>query len=139
MENNTWILGDDYSVIFSDISLEKAINNILNKKYKGDKAQNRPDLLFGRKLNKDLLLIEFKRPNFTLNRDTERQALEYRDELNTCFHSQKIDILLLGGKVKQNINSQNERNDVQFRTYLDIIGVAKNRLIWLLDELKSEK
>jgi hypothetical protein len=138
LEHSTWILGDDYSVIFSDISFEKAVNTVLDKKYKGDNSLDRPDLLLGRKLNKELVLIEFKRPNFTLNRDTERQALEYRDELNTYFHNQHIEIVLLGGRIKQNISSHNERDDVKFRTYLDILSVARNRLEWLIDELKTE-
>lgn len=137
LEKSTWILGDDYSVLFSDKSFEKAINKVLDKKYKGDNALKRPDLLLGRKLNKELVLFEFKKPSFTITRDTERQALEYRDELNTYFHNQHIEIVLLGGKVKQNISSHNEREDVKFRTYMDIISVARNRLEWLLDELKS--
>ncbi len=138
LELNTWILGDDYSVLISDTSLETAINKVLDKKYKGEKGLNRPDLLLGRTISRELVLIEFKKPDFTLNRDTERQALEYRDELNTYFHNQHIRIILLGGRVKQNISSHNERDDVHFRTFLDIISVARNKLEWLIDELKRE-
>ncbi|MCC6725297.1 MAG: DUF4263 domain-containing protein [Saprospiraceae bacterium] len=137
-ENNTWLLGDDYSVMFSDIGMKQAIEKILGKKYKGDNPDNRPDLLFGRNLSRKLCLIEFKRPDFTLNRGTEKQAIEYRDDLNTYYHSQKIEIILLGGRVKENISSHNERDDVQFRTYIDIIGVARQKLIWLIDELKRQ-
>ncbi len=137
-ENNTWLLGDDYSVIFSDTGMKQAIEKVLNKKYKGDNPDKRPDLLFGRILSRQLCLIEFKRPSFTLTRDTERQAIEYRDDLNTYYHNQKIEIILLGGRVKENISSHNEREDVQFRTYIDIIGVARQKLIWLIDELKRQ-
>lgn len=137
-ENNTWLLGDDYSVIFSDTGMKQAIEKVLNKKYKGDNPGKRPDLLFGRNLSRQLCLIEFKRPRFTLTRDTEKQAIEYRDDLNTYYHNQKIEIILLGGRVKENISSHNEREDVQFRTYIDIIGVARQKLIWLIDELKRQ-
>ncbi|RJE72510.1 ATP-binding protein [Reichenbachiella sp. MSK19-1] len=137
IEGSTWILGDDYSVLLSDINLKTAIKAILDKEYKGDKALKRPDLLLGRKLDRTLTLIEFKRPDFTINRDTERQALEYRDELNQYFHNEKIEIILVGGKVDRNISSINERDDVRFRTYLDILSVAKSRLDWLIDELKN--
>lgn len=137
-ENNTWLLGDDYSVIFSDTGMKQAIEKVLNKKYKGDSPDKRPDLLFGRNLSRQLCLIEFKRPSFTLTRDTEKQAIEYRDDLNTYYHNQKIEIILLGGRVKENISSHNEREDVQFRTYVDIIGVARQKLIWLIDELKRQ-
>lgn len=137
-ENNTWLLGDDYSVIFSDTGMKQAVEKILGEKYKGDTPDYRPDLLFGRNMCRKLCLIEFKRPSITLNRETERQAIEYRDDLNTYYHNQKIEIILLGGRIKENISSHNERDDVQFRTYIDIIGVARQKLIWLLDELKQQ-
>lgn len=136
-ENNTWLLGDDYSVIFSDIGMKQAVEKILNKKYTGEHPDNRPDLLFGRTLSRKLCLIEFKRPNFTLSRDTEKQAIEYRDELNSYFHNQKIEITLIGGKVKQNISSHNEREDVLFRTFIDLISVARQKTEWLINELKQ--
>lgn len=137
-ENNTWLLGDDYSVLFSDTGMKQAIEKVLNKKYKGKNPDDRPDLLFARTLSKQLFLIEFKRPDFTLTRDTENQAIKYRDELNTYFHNQRIEILLLGGRVKEGISSHNEREDVKFRTYIDIISVARQKLEWLIDELKRQ-
>jgi hypothetical protein len=111
IENNTWILGDDYTVLISDTAMKSAVKKSFDKKYKGDREKDRPDLLVGRKFDRCLVLIEFKRPSFTLNRDTERQALEYRDDLNVYAHNQVIELILLGGKVKQNISSHNERND----------------------------
>ena len=137
-ENNTWLLGDDYSVIFSDQGLKTSIEKVLKKTYKGDSPEDRPDILFGRNITRSLVLIEFKRPSFTLNRDTEAQALKYRDELNSYFHNQKIEIILIGGKVKGIISSHNERGDVLYRTYVDIISQARQRLNWLLEELKRE-
>ena len=137
-EKNTWLFGDDYSVIFSDQGLKTSIEKVINKAYKGEKPDDRPDILFGRNITRSLILIEFKRPSFTLNRDTESQALKYRDELNVYFHNQKIEIILLGGKVKGIISSHNERGDVLYRTYVDLISVARQKLIWLIDELKKE-
>lgn len=139
LENNTWVLGDNYNVILSDQTLKSSIESISNKKYKGDNALNRPDMLLGRKLNQELVLIEFKRPSFTINRTTESQALEYRDELNPIYNNQLIDIILLGGKVDPKISSQNQRSDVKFCTYTDIIGQARARINWLIHELKIEQ
>lgn len=136
-ENNTWLLGDDYSVIFSDTGMKKAISDVLGKIYQGDNPNDRPDLLFGRTLSRKLCLIEFKRPDFTLNRETENQAVQYRDDLNVYFHNQKIEIILLGGKVKQNISSHNEQSDVLYRTYIDIISSARQKIQWLINELKK--
>ncbi|HTN35558.1 MAG TPA: hypothetical protein VL053_00700, partial [Arachidicoccus sp.] len=107
------------------------------KIYQGDNPNDRPDLLFGRTLSRKLCLIEFKRPDFTLNRETENQAVQYRDDLNVYFHNQKIEIILLGGKVKQNISSHNEQSDVLYRTYIDIISSARQKIQWLINELKK--
>lgn len=137
LENNTWILGDFYTVLFSDKNLKSAIDKILNKKYKGKNKDKRPDLLLSRKIDKNLLLIEFKKPDFTLTRDTERQALEYRDELAIYFSNQPIEIILLGGRIKQNIRIVDD--NIKYITYLDLISKARNRLEWLLEELKNEK
>lgn len=137
-EKNTWLFGDDYSVIFSDQGLRTSIEKVVKKTYRGDKPDDRPDILFGRNITRSLVLIEFKRPSFTLNRDTESQALKYRDELNVYFHNQKIEIILLGGKVKGIISSHNERGDVLYRTYVDLISVARQKLIWLIEELKKD-
>ncbi len=136
-EKNTWLFGDDYSVLFSDQGLKSSIEKVIDKTYKGDSPNDRPDILFGRNITRSLVLIEFKRPSYTLNRDTEAQALKYRDELNTYFHNQKIEIVLLGGKVKDVISSHNERGDVLYRTYVDLISVARQKLQWLLNELEK--
>ena len=94
--------------------------------------------MFGKKINHELLLIELKRPSITINRDTERQAQEYRDELNVYFPNQKIEIILMGGKVKQNINSQNTNESIKYLSYIDVIGSARSRLEWMLEELKRD-
>ena len=137
LEKNTWILGDDYSVLFSDVNLKRAIKEMLDKEYKGENELNRPDLFLSKSKSRNLVLIEFKRPSFTLSRDTEHQAVKYRDELSSYFGSQPIEIILLGGKIKQNI--MDVPKGIKYLTYLDIISTAKNNLEWMIDELKIEK
>lgn len=135
-EKNTWLLGDDYSVMLSDQGLKSAIEEVVSKKYQGENPNNRPDLFLGRSLTRTLTLIEFKRPGFTLNRDAESQALAYRDELNQYFHDQMMDIILLGGAV-EGIDSPNEPGHVQFRTYEQVISMAREKLSWLIEEVTS--
>jgi len=136
LEKNTWVLGDDYSVLFSETNLKRAIKEMLDKNYSGEKELNRPDLFLSRAKSRNLILIEFKRPSFTLSRDTENQAVKYRDELSVFFGSQQIEIILLGGKIKQNI--MNVPYGIKYLTYLDIISTAKNNLEWMIEELKIE-
>ena len=135
LEKNTWVLGDDYSVLFSDTNLKRAIKEILDKEYLGKNKLNRPDLFLSRSKSRNLILIEFKRPSFTLSRDTENQAVKYRDELSSFFGSKQIEIILIGGKIKQNI--MNIPNGIKYLTYLDIISTARNNLEWMIEELKT--
>ncbi|RNL87270.1 hypothetical protein ED312_10295 [Sinomicrobium pectinilyticum] len=136
LEKSTWVLGEDYSVLFSDTNLKSAISNLLDKKYKGKNPKKRPDLFLSRTTNKRLLLIEFKRPNFTLTRDTESQAQRYMDELGEYFGNQPIDILLMGGKIDKTI--RDVKDNIKYMTYLDCISSARNRLEWMIEELKKE-
>lgn len=136
LEKSTWVLGDDYSVLFSDSTLKSAIENILDKKYSGKKAKKRPDLFLGKMINKRLLLIEFKRPSFTLTRDTESQAQQYKDELGEYFGNQPIDVILIGGKIDKKI--RDIKDDIKYMTYIDCISSARNRLEWMIEELKRE-
>ena len=138
LEKNLWVLGNDYSLIFSNQTLKTAMDEYLNKKFNGKTANKRPDLFLGEDVLRQHLLIEFKKPTETIGRDTESQALKYRDDLNSMIHGKKINILLIGGKVEKNISSQNEREDVRFMTYTDVISSARTNLDWLLQELKTE-
>lgn len=137
LENNLWVLGNEYSLIFSNKSLKNAIQEYCDKKFKGARAKKRPDLFLGENVLRQHLLIEFKRPSSIIGRETEKQALEYRDDLNTVIHGSKINIILLGGSVNRVISSQNEREDVKFMTYRELISNARTQLDWLLKELKK--
>ncbi len=128
----------EYSLIFSNKSLAIAIKEILDKKFRGDRAAKRPDLFLGSDIFKHYLLIEFKRPSETIGRDAECQALKYRDDLNSVIHDKKIKIFVIGGQVDKNISSHNEREDVTYLTYTDIISNARTQLNWLLAELKTD-
>lgn len=136
LEKSTWILGDDYSVLFSDTNLKSAIREMLDKDYSGENKLKRPDLFLSKTKSRNLVLIEFKRPSFTLTRETESQALKYRDDLGAYFGNQPIEIILIGGKIKQNIMTVN--SDIKYLTYLDIISTARINLEWMIQELKTE-
>ena len=136
LEKSTWVIGDDYSVLFSETNLKTAVKYVLDKKYKGQNSKKRPDLFLGRTISRRLLLIEFKRPSFTLTRETESQAQQYRDELGDYFGNQPIDIILMGGKIDKSIKST--QSDIKYMSYLDCVSSARNRLEWMIEELKKE-
>jgi len=135
IEKNLWIFGDEYSDMSSDETIETTVWKFLGKRYKGDHAKIRPDLLLaGDKENTHLLLIEFKRPTHKLDRRNECQTLVYRDELSTHFPNSMIEIILIGGGLKRNIPHQYLRNDVKYLSYQNVISRARKRLKSLIEE-----
>jgi len=138
LDSNLWVLGNQYSLIFSNKTLINAVKDYLDKEFKGARANKRPDLFLAEDISRNYLLIEFKKPSASIGRDAESQALKYRDDLNTVIHSKKILIYIVGGRIDQSISSQNEREDVKFLTYTDIISNARNQLSWLLNELNTD-
>jgi Histidine kinase-, DNA gyrase B-, and HSP90-like ATPase len=137
-DGNLWLLGNEYSMCISNKSMKNTIEELLNKKYKGDSADKRPDLLLSSSSNKEHLLIEFKRPSHTLTRDDEFQAVKYKDDLKTYFTDTHIKIILIGGKVKDNINFQDVHKDVKYLTYRQLLSDSHNSLNWLIDELGKD-
>jgi hypothetical protein len=56
LENSLWALGEEYSVVTSNKTLARTIEEQLNKKFKGERAQKRPDLLLA-DLSRDKMLL----------------------------------------------------------------------------------
>ncbi len=108
--------------------LKKVVEQYLGKKYKGDSAEKRPDLLLTQDMGERYLLIELKKPGHTLDRKDEAQGLEYRDELNLYLPNVKIEIIIMGGQIKNTISSQNQRPDVKYMSYQMMISNARNSL-----------
>lgn len=139
LSHNLWILGTKYTLVLTNSTLSTACQSLKGKKYEGDDGAKRPDLFLGQRPMEGYLLIEFKRPSFTIGRDTESQALKYRDSLNSIINNEQIEIVLIGGKVDSKISSHNQRGDVKFLTYTEVISTARNQLKWLLEELKRNQ
>jgi len=138
-ESNLWIFGNEYSLISSNKTLTRMITDYLDQKYRGAEGAKRPDLFLGTSILRKYLLIEFKKASIVIDRDVESQALKYRDELNVYLHNQQIDIMVIGGSVKANIASHNERGDVSLLSYKEVVSNARMQLAWMLDELKLQK
>lgn len=137
LENNLWVLGEEYSVVTSNKTLARTIEERLNKKFTGERAQKRPDLLLADLSMEKMLLIEFKRPSHTLTRDDKNQAEKYRDDLLPIF-SKSIDILVLGGRRKEGLPVAPDNGCTKLVSFAEMISSARNRLEWLIKELSKE-
>jgi flagellar biosynthesis chaperone FliJ len=130
IEKNLWIFGPEFSIFSSNKTLQRQVEDLLGKKFTGERANKRPDLL-NENLNGECLLLEFKRPSHFLNRDDYAQATDYRHDL--AKHINKpIKVLMVGGDRSPDYPTANLEYGVHATTFLDVIGTARRQLDWQL-------
>jgi hypothetical protein len=133
IEKNLWILGAEYTLIASNKTTARTIQGYTDVKFVGERASRRPDLFLGQRLNGDYLLIEFKRPSKDISRDDQRQAAEYRDDLEPRFGS--VEILLLGKARDATTQPHNDSPRMKVFGYEALVSSARTQLGWLLGQL----
>lgn len=137
IEKNLWVLGYDHSLIASNKTLARTIEEYTAGKFTGERAPKRPDLFLAQNLRGGYLLIEFKRPSKEIDRQDQRQAQEYRDDLEPKFG--QIEILLLGRGRDVTATAQNDPPRLQVFGYEALISAARTQLDWLLAELRDNE
>lgn len=135
IEKALWLFGPEYSLFSSNETLKRQIEEYLGKKFSGDRASNRPDLLLNEDLNSRLLLIEFKRPNHPLSITDYQQATTYRHDFSR-HTDQEIQVILLGGKLGSDLPKPHLREpNVKIMQFQQVISSARRQLDWLLKQL----
>ncbi|MCW5202843.1 ATP-binding protein [Desulfobulbus sp. US4] len=138
IENNLWTIGHEYTLFSSNKTLKKQIENYLDKQYKGEIGDQRPDLLLNENILQEYLLIEFKRPSHTLKYKDYQQATRYRNDFGR-YTEKKIRVILIGGKRGNDLPPKEQREpQVEIFIYSEMISTARNRLNWLLKELSAK-
>jgi hypothetical protein len=135
-ETNLWLLGRQYSLLSSNITLKRVIANYGDKKFAGERASKRPDLLLSQDLSDSYLLIEFKRPSHPISRQDIAQAEQYRDDLSgTITSSSPLRILMIG---KGSAASMDKRYWTEMTTvgsYTSVLSAARTEIEWLMSSL----
>jgi len=135
IEGNLWLFGVEYSVFSSNITLKRQIEEYLNRKYTGDRADKRPDLFLTQNLNGERLLIEFKRPSHRLVFDDYQQATGYRNDFYQNGIDQQINVIVIGGKLGNDLPAQDRREpNVSIMTFPDLISAGRRQCQWLLED-----
>jgi len=137
IERNLWVLGHDHSLISSNKTLARTIEEYTSEKFTGGRASKRPDLFLAQNLRCGFLLIEFKRPSKAIDRQDQQQAQEYRDDLEPKFG--EIEILLLGKERDVSATAKNDPPGLQVFGYEALISTARTQLDWLLAELRDSE
>lgn len=135
IEKNLWIFGQKYSLMASNQTLKNVIAKYADKEFKGERASKRPDLFLAQDYSK-YLLVEFKRPSHTIKRDDENQAEKYRDDLLSELGISDIEIIVIGGKVDQKIDSRHVASNTKLITFSALIADSRHQIDWLLNELQ---
>lgn len=135
IERNLWVLGYDHSLISSNKTLARTIEEYTSVKFTGDRASKRPDLFLAQNLRGGFLLIEFKRPSKPIDRADQTQAQEYRDDLEKKLGD--IQILLLGKERDVSASAKNDPPNLEVFGYEALISTARTQLDWLLAELRD--
>lgn len=135
IEKNLWVFGQKYSLMASNQTLKNIIAKYTDKEFKGERASKRPDLFLAQDYSK-YLLVEFKRPSHTIKRDDENQAEKYRDDLVSELGISDIEIIVIGGKVDQKIDSRHVANNAKLITFNALIADSRHQIDWLLKEVE---
>jgi hypothetical protein len=136
IERNLWVYGPAYTVFSSNKTLQRQVEDFLGKKFTGRRANRRPDLLLNENMHGECLLIEFKRPSHSLNRDDYSQAIDYRHDLGKAINK-PIKVLVVGGGRAPDFPTLNLEPNVAAATYLDVIASARRQLDWQLKSRSS--
>ncbi|PWB59363.1 MAG: phosphonate ABC transporter permease [Bradyrhizobiaceae bacterium] len=131
-----WMLGRNYSMMSSNLTLKTMIESYCDQKFKGNRAAKRPDLLLSQDYGDSYLLIEFKRPSHSITRDDIAQAEKYRDDLAPRLASAaKFDIMLIGKGRVESIDANQLPAGVLIHSYVSILSAARFEMDWLIASL----
>lgn len=137
LEKNLWLLNERFSLMASNVSLNRICEQYIEQKFKGNRKNKRPDLVLCQDYKHDILLIELKEPNKIIGRDEQSQAEKYRDDLNTMFPNSHITVLVLGKSLNPKITTKYSNETIILDSYRSLVSKARNRMNWLVKELKE--
>jgi hypothetical protein len=136
IEQNLWLLGNEYGLLASNKSLKNIVSEVLDKIYTGKRASERPDLLLASNVLQQQVLIEFKKPLMRLKFDHYQQATKYRHELSRYLPA-STEVYVIGGFLETAALPKSPEANVKASTYKAIIANARRQVEWLLNQLAS--
>jgi len=139
LENNPWILGEDYELLTSNNELKTLIIQEVGKKVKN--ARERPDFALVDSGDKKLVIVEIKRPDHSLTLDDAQQLMKYRAiaEKHIGGKYGLFQGFLIGGKLSYDLEVNKDGfKCIQIKTYTNMINKIKKRYKDLLEVYKKK-
>jgi hypothetical protein len=135
LATNLWIFGSEFALMSSNKTLASVVDKFAGERFSGQRANRRPDLLLVSRFTERYVLIEFKRPRYTIGRMDVSQAEQYRDDLTKQFSP--ISVYVLGGTYDPRM-LEHMASNTTVTSYSSLISQARQQLTWLLKELGSQ-
>lgn len=133
IEKSLWLINNHLVLYKSNTSVKKIVEDNSDKKYKGDRAYKRPDLILINNYSNEYVLIELKKYDYTLKIRDATQAVEYAIDLRPRYGEMR-QIIVIGGKMPKHVNKDDFPKNVQLESYDRLIMKARNEINWLIDE-----
>lgn len=144
LENNLWLLNEDYWLMQSDKSLRRFVQDGLEEDLEQEdegEADRRPDFVCATQQD-HLVLAEIKRPNHTLQDEDVGQLEDYLFYASRYSGSDfdPVDGYLIGNEYDERTEHRvNNHNSIDILTYQDIISDARHRYREYWEELERSE
>ncbi len=141
LEDNSWILGENYELVISNKSLKRLIKQDLEKKDKKHERK-RPDFALAANEDKLLIITEIKKPNYYLKLDDCKQLMIYRSIAEKYMGKkfQSFKGFLIGNKLSSELSrNKGEFKNITIKTYTNIISGVEKRYKEILKILDKKK
>lgn len=141
LENNLWLLDENYWLMQSDRSLRRFVQDEMGQELEDEdenEANRRPDFVCATH-DDHLVIAEIKRPSHTLQRDDVEQLQDY------MFYASRysgtdydpVDGYLIGNDFdERTAHRAEDSTNIEIRTYQDILSDARHRYREYWDELE---
>jgi len=142
LEKDIWLLGEEYQVLQSDKSLRTLIGEYFIKKYK-KYGRLRPDFACSTFKNKQLIIVEIKRPTYKMIIDDINKVELYRNiaERYASENFTESECYLIVNSIPRDLRKtvrDRKLNKIYVKTYREVIDDVKIRYQRLLQILKED-
>jgi len=144
LENNLWLLDENYWLMQSDKSLRRFVRDEIEAELTDEdeaQASRRPDFICATHDN-HLVIAEIKRPSHTLERDDVQQLQTYLFYANDYSGTEydPVNGYLIGNEYGTMAErAAEDSNNIQIRTYQDILSDARHRYREYWEELERSE
>lgn len=137
LENNLWLLNDNYTLYASNKTLKTILENKIAEKFKSHK-KDRPDIIV-KTIHNKVLIIELKKSSYKIISEDFAQISKYKTIIKSSHpNAELIECYLIGNEFDEAVrNPDYEKIGIYLKSYTEILQEAKERYKEILCVLKK--